>query len=189
MGKAEFGTAKYLNNQLKKRGLQKTKFYCQICEKQCMDDNGFKCHIQSPSHLKNLSNKLSNSNNNSKQMIEGYSEKFLIDFLKLLRINHGEKSIGCNKFYQEYIQDKDHIHLNSTKWKSLTSLAMHLQQSGLCSVEVNEELDDSDVEKYTIAYIDKSPESQLRKQQTKERKIKSDSETSLKLLQEQIARG
>ena len=47
MPKAEKGSAKHLANKMKSKGLQKLKWYCQVCEKQCRDDNGFKCHMVS----------------------------------------------------------------------------------------------------------------------------------------------
>ena len=54
MPKAERGTPKDLANRMKARGLQKLKFYCQMCEKQCRDANGFKCHLTSENHLRQM---------------------------------------------------------------------------------------------------------------------------------------
>ena len=55
MGKrAEKGTPKDVANRAKAKGLQKLKFYCQICEKQCRDANGFKCHCTSDAHLRQM---------------------------------------------------------------------------------------------------------------------------------------
>jgi hypothetical protein len=31
-------------NRIKAKGLQKLRWYCQLCQKQCRDENGFKCH-------------------------------------------------------------------------------------------------------------------------------------------------
>ena len=45
--KAEAGTPKWLANKMKSKGLQKLRWYCQMCEKQCRDENGFKCHTMS----------------------------------------------------------------------------------------------------------------------------------------------
>lgn len=194
MGKAEYGSAKYVGQKLKSRGLQKLKFYCQICEKQCRDDNGFKCHIQSKSHLSNLQSNLGNSNNNSKSLIEEYSRKFVGDFIKLLKINHGEKFIGYNKFYQEYINNRDHIHLNSTKWKNLTSFVFYLKENRLCQVEVLGEDDGSDGadvndgERYRIAYIDNSLQSVMKRNQKKKESRDYEDRTS-KLLQIQISKA
>lgn len=32
-------------NAMKAKGLGRLRWYCQVCQKQCRDDNGFKCHI------------------------------------------------------------------------------------------------------------------------------------------------
>ena len=42
MPKAEVGSAKHLANKMKSKGLQRLRWYCQVCEKQCRDENGFK---------------------------------------------------------------------------------------------------------------------------------------------------
>lgn len=39
---------------LQAKGLQKLRFYCQVCQKQCRDDNGFKCHLTSESHRRQM---------------------------------------------------------------------------------------------------------------------------------------
>ncbi len=33
-----------IGNRIKAKGLQKLRWYCQLCQKQCRDENGFKCH-------------------------------------------------------------------------------------------------------------------------------------------------
>ena len=49
--KAEAGTGLLvIANRAKAKGLQKLKFYCQICEKQCRDANGLECHCTSEAH-------------------------------------------------------------------------------------------------------------------------------------------
>ena len=35
MGKAEVGTPKWIGNKIKSKGLQKLRWYCQMCQKQC----------------------------------------------------------------------------------------------------------------------------------------------------------
>jgi hypothetical protein len=37
-----------IGNRIKAKGLQKLRWYCQLCQKQCRDENGFKCHQVSP---------------------------------------------------------------------------------------------------------------------------------------------
>ena len=54
MGKAEKGTPKWIANRAKAKGLQKLRWYCQMCQKQCRDENGFKCHTSSETHQRQL---------------------------------------------------------------------------------------------------------------------------------------
>ena len=37
-----FLAPKQIANRIKARGLQKLRWYCQMCQKQCRDENGFK---------------------------------------------------------------------------------------------------------------------------------------------------
>ena len=46
MPKNDVGGPKWLANKMKSKGLQKLRWYCQMCEKQCRDENGFKCHVR-----------------------------------------------------------------------------------------------------------------------------------------------
>ena len=41
-------------NRIKAKGLQKLRWYCQMCGKQCRDENGFKCHLSSESHQRQM---------------------------------------------------------------------------------------------------------------------------------------
>lgn len=183
MAKAEFGTAKFLSNQLKGKGLQKLRLYCQVCQKQCRDENGFKSHIRSPFHMKNIS-KVSDSD------VEEYTRQFEEDFLRLLRLTHGEKEIGVNKFYNEFIQDKHHIHMNATKFTSLTKFIQYLSKEGKVKVSGLEDLMDQEVDpsQLTISYIDRSHQNVLRKAKMEELSKDHESEQAIraKLLQRQI---
>ncbi|QLG74072.1 hypothetical protein HG535_0F05840 [Zygotorulaspora mrakii] len=183
MAKAEFGSAKYLSNQMKARGLQKLRFYCQVCEKQCRDENGFKSHIRSPSHLRKISQL-------SEASIDEYTRGFESDFLKLLKISHGEKKIRANKFYSQFIQDKNHIHMNATRFTSLTKFVQHLSKEGKIRLHGSEDVpeEDMDVEQLSISYVDNSKENLQRKEALHELEINetSEQEINAKLLQRQI---
>jgi len=43
-----------ISNRIKAKGLQKLRWYCQMCGKQCRDENGFKCHLESDSHKRQM---------------------------------------------------------------------------------------------------------------------------------------
>lgn len=119
-----------------------------------------------------------------KKYINDYSSQFQRDFLQLLRTSHGEKQVHINRFYQEYIADKNHIHMNATKWPSLTLFAQWLGREGICRVEETEE-------GVHIAWIDNSPEA-LRRQDAirkKERQDKGDEEREQTLIREQVRKA
>lgn len=176
MARAEVGTAKYASKKLKASGLQKLKFYCQICEKQCRDANGFKNHLSSPSHL----GRIENIGSGGKNVVEQYSQQFKSEFIRLLRINHGTKKINANKFYQEYIfNDRDHVHMNSTKWTSLTTFVKHLGQSGIVKVVNPTEADEFNLE---ICLVDVS-------QQEVKEEVASNEDVSNRFLEKQIKKG
>ncbi|KAF1812015.1 hypothetical protein P152DRAFT_458969 [Eremomyces bilateralis CBS 781.70] len=180
MPKAEVGSTKYLNNKLKSKGLQRLRWYCQVCERQMRDENGFKQHTMSEAHVRQMLLVGENSN----KFINDYSNQFLKDFLQLLRTAHGEKQVHMNKFYQEYIANKSHTHMNATKWSSLTQLAQHLGREGICRVEETDK-------GLFIQWIDNTPEALRRKEavQRKERQDKGDEEREQRQIAEQVERA
>jgi DNA/RNA-binding protein KIN17 len=180
MGKAEPGSTKYLANKMKQKGLTRLRWYCQICEKPCRDENAFKMHCQSESHMR----RALDAGQNFKSVQEDYSKQFLSEFVSLLRTAHGEKSVHANKFYQEVIQRRDHVHLNATRWHSLTDFVKHIAREGIVRVEEKED-------GIFIAWIDDSPDAMKRREavRRKEMQDKGDEEREQMLLREQIRRA
>ena len=148
MPKAERGSVKDIANRMKAKGLQKLKFYCQMCQKQCRDANGFKCHIQSESHLRQMKIFGDNASGYLKQ----YSNEFEKVFLTTLRMRHGTKKVNANNVYQEVIADKQHIHMNATIWTTLTDFVQYLGKSKKCIVEENHS---DGTGGWTISYIER----------------------------------
>src|ERR1700753_623051 len=103
MPKAEVGSTKYIANKMKAKGLQRLRWYCQVCERQMRDENGFKQHTMSEGHVRNMQI----VGENAKTFINDYSMQFKRDFIQLLRTSHGEKWVHANHFYQEYISNKE----------------------------------------------------------------------------------
>lgn len=180
MPRAEKGTPKDLANRMKSKGLQRLRWYCQACEKQCRDENGFKCHTMSESHLRQMNHIAQNPGKH----INEFSQQFKHDFLQLLRTSHGEKPVQFNHFYQEYIRDKNHVHMNGTKWKSLSEFCKYLGREGICRVEDSEK-------GLFIAWIDNSPDALKRKDAIarRDRMTKNDEEREQQLLKQQIERS
>lgn len=179
MGKAEVGTPKYLANKMKAKGLQKLRWYCQMCQKQCRDENGFKCHTQSESHQRQL---LLFADNSGKY-IHSFSKEFSDGYVELLRRRFGTKRVSANKVYQEYISHKDHLHMNATKWLTLSDFVKYLGRCGTCVADETEK-------GWFIAYIDRSPEvlERQEKQARKEKQDKDDAERLMDYINLQIER-
>lgn len=106
-----------IGNRIKAKGLQKLRWYCQMCQKQCRDENGFKCHCESESHRRQM--KLFAEN--STTYIDTFSQDFEDGFMDVLSRRYRSARVWCNVVYQETIADRGHIHMNATKW------CVHLQ--------------------------------------------------------------
>lgn len=140
------GTPKYLANKMKAKGLQRLRWYCQVCEKQCRDENGFKCHMQSEAHLRQMLA----VGENAGRHIADFSSQFQHDFVTLLSRRFGTNRVKANTVYQEYIQDRNHLHMNATRWVTLTEFVKHLGRTGVARVEETEK-------GWFLAWIDNSP--------------------------------
>lgn len=177
--KAGFLTPKAISNRIKSKGLQKLRWYCQMCQKQCRDENGFKCHTTSESHQRQL---LLVADNPGK-FVNTFSKDFSDQFIELLRRRFGTKRVHGNVVYQEYISDREHIHMNSTQWTTLTGYVKWMGKEGLCMV-------DETPKGWFITYIDRSPEA-IRRQEAKNRKDRmdlDDEELRQKVVTDQIER-
>ena len=61
--------------------MQKLRWYCQLCEKQCRDENGFKCHQLSDGHLRQMEV----FGQNPGSVVATYSEDFEREFMEHLK--------------------------------------------------------------------------------------------------------
>lgn len=118
MGRAEAGSTKAIGNKIKSKGLGRLRWFCQACEKQCRDENGFKCHTMTEAHgteLHPLCMPPANFTLVRQMMIIGedprkhireFSREFERTFLDTLRTTHGTKPINVNHFYNQIVADK-----------------------------------------------------------------------------------
>ena len=180
MGKAEKGTPKDLANKMKAKGLQKLRWYCQMCQKQCRDENGFKCHTMSESHQRQL---LLFAENPDKYL-DTFSEDFYKDYLNVLKRRFGTKRVQANNVYQEYIHDRNHVHMNATQWETLTEFVKWLGREGHCIVDETEK-------GWYVAYIDRDPETIMRQEKMakKEKTERDDEERRQAFIEKQIQLG
>lgn len=121
---------------------------------------------------------------NAGRHISDFSQQFQHDFVTLLSRRFGTKRVKANNVYQEFIQDKAHLHMNATRWVTLTEFVKHLGRSGIARVDETEK-------GWFIAWIDSSPKA-LAKQEAamkKERATTSDEQRERMLIAEQIERA
>lgn len=144
------------------------------------DENGFKMHVQSESHVRQMLI----VGEDPKKAINEFSNQFNREFLQQLRTSHGTKSVHINHFYQEYIANKEHVHMNATRWPSLTEYAKYLGREGICRVEETEK-------GLHIAWVDTSPEALKRAEAIRRKEMldKGDEERELRMIREQQKRA
>ncbi|KAJ1982222.1 hypothetical protein H4R35_000393 [Dimargaris xerosporica] len=180
MGKAEFMTPKYIANKMKAKGLQRLRWYCQMCQKQCRDENGFKCHCMSESHQRQMALFAEDP----EKHMNMFSQEFQDEFVKLLSRRFSTQRVAANHVYQELIADRNHLHMNATRWDTLTEFVKHLGREGIAHV-------DETPRGWFVAWIDNSPEAlkRLAAIQKKERAAMDDEQREQRLLEQQIARA
>jgi len=138
--------------------LQKLKFWCELCHKQCRDANGYKNHCTTEGHLRQVAI----FSQNAGGFIDDYSKEFEKAFMELVRRRWRFKDILIKKAYNEFIQDKEHVHMNATRWLTLTEFAHHLAKAGLCDIRESEE-------GFVIRYIDRDPQREAKQAAMRER--------------------
>ena len=153
----KFLTPKAIANAIKAKGLQKLKWYCQMCEKQCRDENGFKCHQTGEAHLRQMAM----FRNNSEGFMDKFSEEFVEMFMEVMRRKGGLRVLA-NNVYQEVIADRQHVHMSSTKWQTLGSFVQYLGKSGLCKVDQTDR-------GWYVQYIDRDPRVLARQEELQKR--------------------
>ena len=188
MSKHEAGSAKWLNAQMKGRGLSKLKFYCQMCEKQCRDANGFKCHLTSDSHRRQMNVFLENP----EKYVEEFSQQFEVQYMAALdgysREGVEDPWLVANEVYSSIVRERDHVHMNATKWANLTDFLDHLEVKGV----VRKRIDAIRKNGFEIQRIDLEKEKQVAQRRIDERKKREreqlredrESEKRLKIMKE-----
>ncbi len=121
---------------LQSKGLQKLRWFCQMCQKQCRDENGFKCHCTSESHLRQMSLFAENPH----KLMDEFTSEFEEEFLELLSRRFGTRRVAANIVYNEYIADKNHLHMNSTMFETLTAFVKYLGRTGKCVIDETEKV-------------------------------------------------
>lgn len=82
--------------------------------------------------------------------IAEFSKQFQSEWVSLLRTRHSTNRVRANAVYNEYIQDKHHVHMNSTRWVTLSGFVMTLGKAGIVKV-------DEDEKGLWVTWVDNSP--------------------------------
>lgn len=116
--------------------------------------------------------------------IADFSSEFQHDFVQLLSRRFGTERVFANRVYQEIIQNKEHVHMNATRWVALTEFVKHLGRAGIAHVDETDE-------GWWVAWIDNLPKALARQAATlqKERATMSDEQRERILITEQIERA
>eukprot|EP00897_Mesotaenium_endlicherianum_P006478 jgi/Mesen1/5859/ME000298S05132 len=121
---------------------------------------------------------------NAERIVDGYSEEFEETFMEHIKRSHKHSRMAATVLYNEYISDRHHVHMNSTKWTTLTEFVKHLGRTGQCKVEETPK-------GWFMTYIDREPETLLKEglKLKRERAELADEERHDKALEEQIERA
>jgi len=121
---------------------------------------------------------------NAGKHISDFSGQFQSEFVTLLSRRFGTKRVQANRVYQEYIQDKQHLHMNATRWVTLTEFCKHLGRCGIAKVDETEK-------GWFLAWNDNSPKALAKAEASmkKERATTSDEQRERTLISEQIERA
>jgi DNA/RNA-binding protein KIN17 len=173
-----FSEAKAIGKAIKAKGLGKLKWYCEVCKKQCRDENGFQNHLTTEGHLRNVSLFAEDS----KKYIHQYSSDFQQGFLDIVRTRFKTVTVRATLVYNEYIKDRHHTHMNATRWETLTAFCHHLARAGI--VEIGNDASGF----LTIRYVEKDPEmiERERRMRAREEMEATDSERSARVLAMQV---
>ncbi|KAK7083718.1 hypothetical protein SK128_020833 [Halocaridina rubra] len=116
--------------------------------------------------------------------LDSFSEEFMEGYTSLLKRRFGTKRVHANNVYQEYIQDRDHVHMNATQWETLTDFVKWLGREGYCIVDETEK-------GWYVSYVDRDPETIRRQEQMrrKEKFEKDEEERMQDFIDKQIELG
>lgn len=96
-----------------------------------------------------------------RRFVDGFSKEFEDGYLDVLERIWGTRRVHANKVYNEYIKDKEHAHMNSTVWATLSIFVEYLGRTGKCVIDQTDE-------GYFVTFIDKDPEKERREREAVE---------------------
>merc|ERR1712226_337628 len=105
-------------------------------------------------------------------------------FNDILRRQYNERRVHANVVYQQYISDKEHVHMNSTCWVTLTSYVKHLERTKRAVIDETEK-------GWYITWCEKSEEQKEREARDakKNKMVKNDEELVQMYVNKQIEKA
>mmetsp|Transcript_26282 Transcript_26282/g.85043 ORF Transcript_26282/g.85043 Transcript_26282/m.85043 type:complete len:225 (+) Transcript_26282:116-790(+) len=134
MPKAEVGTPKWISNQWKKKGLNKLRWFCGLCQVSCRDANGFQLHLAHEGHLRREveqaeRNKVRDAE--AQYRADAYSEAFERSFLRyLVRTKLGQRVRAHEAYRAVNPDDRQHKVMATTCWETLGRFVVDLRNRG-----------------------------------------------------------
>ena len=119
---------------------------------------------------------------NPNHVLSEFSKDFERGFLETLSHHHGTKRVQSNKIYKEYIADKQHVHMNSTQWSSLTGFIKYLGKEGKVVCDETEK-------GWYVTYIDRDPRAIAKQAMSEQRQHADldDEQRMEKMIEQQLA--
>jgi DNA/RNA-binding protein KIN17 len=107
---------------------------------------------------------------NSGRYMDEFSVAFEEGMLEIISRKARSHRVQANVLYRDYIADRNHTHMNSTIWETLTDFVMYLGRTGKCEVDETEK-------GWFVTYIDRDPEKLRRlEERAKRERTELDSE-------------
>lgn len=118
------GQTKGYGKRWKLKGMQRLRWYCQVCNKQCKDANGFKCHKTSRPHLEMMASAAALMTEEGEELIDHYSQEFAGAFLSVLKKKFGETRVLADAVYEAYLDDGAELPIQDTMCVSRAPLVL-----------------------------------------------------------------
>ena len=128
MPKYEPGTAAFASNQMRKSHKTKIRWYCGLCHVPCKDENGFKCHLSSETHL--LKEQAVDESLRTFKLTKNDRE-FRKKFIDLIVAKHFGQTVFAHEIYRElYPLDRPQNIMKATCWETLGTFIAQLRKEG-----------------------------------------------------------
>ena len=154
--KKEMTESKRISKQMKYGGLGKLKWFCDVCKFQARSAEAFRAHTQSEHHKLMMSQFRPDQHS----IIRQNSEEFKNQFLNLLKRKYPNQEVLANNVYVQVISDKNHQHMNSTRWESVRGFCTEMAERGIINMRMTERGP-------VIKYVEKDPASEAAQRLTK----------------------